>query len=99
MGVKLPDHNFVVGERHKIIPSVYGVCNILPSGKVSYSGDTFIRLRSGKHDSSTAFTHAYDLKKLFEEGSIPNKPIFVLETDSILTKSRQFKFTPTLTVE
>ena len=71
--IKLPDHNFVVGERHKIIPSVYGICNILPSGKVSYSGETFIRLRSGKHDTSSAFPHAYDMKKLFEEGSIPNK--------------------------
>ena len=79
--VRLPDHNFVVGPRHKIIPSVYGVCNILESGKVSYSGNTFIRLRSGKHDSSTAYTHAYDLNKLFEEGSVPNKPILILETD------------------
>lgn len=79
--VRLPDHNFVVGDRHKLIPSVYGVCNLLPNGKVSYSGNTFIRIRSGKHDSSTAFTHAYDLKLLFEDGSIPKKPILVLETD------------------
>ena len=79
--VRLPDHNFVVGERHKLIPSVYGICNVLPNGKVSYSGNTFIRLRSGKHDSSTAYTHAYDLNKLFEDGSIPNKPILILETD------------------
>ena len=70
--VRLPDHNFVVGDRHKLIPSAYGVCNILPNGKVSYSGNTFIRLRSGKHDSSTAYTHAYDLNELFQENLIPN---------------------------
>ena len=54
---------------------------MLPNGKVSYSGDTFIQLRSGKHDKSTAFTHAYDLIKLFEDGQIKNKPISLLETD------------------
>ena len=26
--VRLPDHSFVVGERHSLIPSVYGVCDI-----------------------------------------------------------------------
>ena len=54
---------------------------MLPNGKVSYSGDTFIQLRSGKHDKSTAFTHAYDLIKFFEDGQIKNKPNLLLETD------------------
>ena len=26
--VRLPDHNFVLGPRHALIPSVYGVCEI-----------------------------------------------------------------------
>jgi len=26
--VKLPDHSFVVAQRHKLIPSVYGVCEV-----------------------------------------------------------------------
>ena len=60
---------------------MYGVCDIKPDGKVSYSGDTWIWLRSGRHDKSDAFTHSYDLNKLFEEESIPNKPILILETD------------------
>ena len=79
--VRLPDHNFPVGDRHSIIPSAHGVCTLLPSGKVSYTGETFISLRSGKHDSSTAYSHAYDLNKLFENGSIPKKPLLILETD------------------
>ena len=33
--VRLSDHNFVVGERHKLVPSVYGVCNVTPKGVVS----------------------------------------------------------------
>ena len=62
--VRLPDHNFVVGPRHTLIPSVYGVCEIKENGELSNSGDTFIRLRSGKHDSSSAHTHGYDMKEL-----------------------------------
>ena len=79
--IRLPDHDFNVGDKHKITPSVYAVCEILENGKVSYSGDTHIRLRSGKHESSTVYTHAYDIRELFESGAIKKKPILVLETD------------------
>ena len=41
--VRLKDHDFVVGGRHKLIPSVYCECNVLPNGKISYSGNTYIR--------------------------------------------------------
>ena len=41
--VRLPDHDFVVGKRHTLIPSVYAECNVLPTGKISYSGKTHIR--------------------------------------------------------
>ena len=68
--VRLKDHDFVVGGKHKLIPSVIAACDILPNGKVSYSGNTYIRIRSGKHDSSTAFTHAFDLRELFESNLI-----------------------------
>ena len=30
--VRLPDHNFAVGPRHILIPSVYGVCKIKENG-------------------------------------------------------------------
>ena len=75
--VQLPDHFFVVGERHSLIPSVYGVCDINEKGGLTYSGDTFIRIRSGKHDSSTPYTHAYDTRKLFKCGLVEAKPILI----------------------
>ena len=79
--VRLPDHNFVVGPRHSLIPSVYGVCEIRENGELSYSRNIFIRTRSGKHDSSSAHTHAYDMKELFESSNLPERPILVLSTD------------------
>ncbi|KAJ1531396.1 hypothetical protein ONE63_000077 [Megalurothrips usitatus] len=65
--VRLDDHDFVVGERRQLTPSVYAAMTIKKDcmGKreaVSYSGPTFIAIRSGKHSSSTASTHAKDLK-------------------------------------
>ena len=35
--VQLPDHSFVVDERHSLIPSVYGVCDINEKGRGSQS--------------------------------------------------------------
>lgn len=65
--VKLPDHNWVVANRHKLIPSVIAGIVIKPNGNgdpkaVTYSGPTFISIRSGKHSSSTAASHAKDLE-------------------------------------
>ena len=68
----LPDHNWVVADRHKLIPSVYAGIEIKgdkvtgdPSS-VTYSGPTFVAIRSGKHCSSTASTHAFDFQRLTE---------------------------------
>ena len=61
--VQLPDHDWVVAERHKLIPSVYASC-VIKKQQVTYSGPTAIFIRSGKHDSSTAATHAYDFQAL-----------------------------------
>ena len=85
--VSLPDHNFVVGPSHTLIPSVYGVCEIKVNGELSYSGNTFIRIRSGKHNSSSAHTnasahtHVYDMKELFESSNLAERSIFVLSND------------------
>ena len=79
--VRLPDHDFTIANKHKLIPSVYAECELLEDGKVSYSGATHIRIRSGKHDHSTAYTHLYDIRDLFLSGSIKRKPILVLNTD------------------
>ena len=79
--VRLADHNHVVAQRHKLIPSVYGVCEVKPNGDVSYFGDKFIRIRSGKHDSSNLYTHPYDMRELFKCNLINPKPILLLTTD------------------
>ena len=84
------DHDFVLGGRHNLIPSVYAVCEITSEGKVSYSGDTFIKIRSGKHDSSTAYTHHFDLTRLFDSGSIKRKPILIIETDGAQDEAPRF---------
>lgn len=51
--VTLPDHDWVIAERHKLIPSVYAGIIIKPNGlgqpeAVSYSGPTYIAIRSGQ---------------------------------------------------
>lgn len=71
----------MVAGKHKLIPSVYAECSILKDGKVLYSGNTFVRVRSGKHETSNAFTHAFDLNDLFTSEYIKRKPILVIETD------------------
>ena len=57
--VRLLDHDFAVANGHKLIPSVYSECEVRKEdGSLSYSGNTFIRIRSAKHDTSNAETHA-----------------------------------------
>ena len=63
--VTLPDHDFPIGAKHKLIPSVYAGC-VMKESKISFSGPTFIAIRSQKHDSSTAETHLRDFNRLVE---------------------------------
>ncbi|KAJ8666270.1 hypothetical protein QAD02_007932 [Eretmocerus hayati] len=92
--VSLPDHDFVVGSRHKLIPSVYAGIVIKPGGlgdpkSVSYSGPTYVAIRSGKHDSSTAASHAADFKRLLQLENFlelskidgRTKPIVIISAD------------------
>ncbi|CAH1113118.1 unnamed protein product [Psylliodes chrysocephalus] len=69
--IKLPDHDWVIAERHKLIPSIYPGIKITSSmlgqpQAVGYFGPTYIAIRSGKHSSSTANTHAQDFETLLE---------------------------------
>ena len=75
--VRLPDHSFVVGERHSFIPSVYGVCDINEKGSLTYCGNTLIHIRGGKHDSSTPHTLAYNIRELFKCGLVEAKPVLI----------------------
>ena len=77
--VKLPDHSFVVATRHKLNPSVYGICDVNLKGEVTYPGGTFIRIRNGKHDKTSAETHTYDMHELFRSERIAPKPILLME--------------------
>ncbi|XP_055543502.1 uncharacterized protein LOC129729044 [Wyeomyia smithii] len=67
--IKLPEHDWIVANKHKLIPSVYAGIEIKLNGlgrpeAVGYSGPTYVAIRSGKHSSSTAFSHALDFKRL-----------------------------------
>ena len=94
--VRLPDHDWVVAARHKLIPSVYAGVIIQPNGlgraeAVGYSGPTYVAIRSGKHSSSTAYAHALDFDRLFELDHFQElltfgankavKPIFIVTVD------------------
>ena len=63
--VRLPDHDFAVGSRHLLVPSVMAHCEIQDGG-VSYSGETYIGIRSSKHNNSSAFSHQEDLLRMRE---------------------------------
>ena len=71
--IRLPDHEFVVATLYKLTPSVYVACEITKCSSkrdfnISYSGPMRIVIRSGKHDSSTAYTHGRDFDKLLTLG-------------------------------
>ena len=65
--IRLPDHDFVKASKHKLTPSVYAASEMNPPSsradpEITYSGPTYIAIRSGKHDSSTAYTHGRDFE-------------------------------------
>jgi hypothetical protein len=64
--IRLPDHDWVIAPKHKLIPSVYAALNFDSQQKLTYSGPTYIAIRSGKHDSSTAHSHAVDFRTIVD---------------------------------
>jgi len=67
--VKLPDDDFAVGENHKLIPSVIGDMQVVKSSDsasnaVTYSGPTYVAIRSAKHTGSSACSHLQDMKMI-----------------------------------
>ena len=58
--VTLPDHDFVVASKHKLMPSDIGDMKLVKSkdltnNAVNYSGATYIGIRSAKHSASFAY--------------------------------------------
>ena len=88
--VKLIDHDFVVGPQHKLIPCVYGICEVTKPGAISYSGNIIIRVRSVKHETSNASTHAYDARELFQ-GEVVT--ILRMETDGAQNEAPRYRTT------
>ena len=39
--VKLPDHDFPIGGKHNLIPSVYSACEKNKDGSAGYNGPTY----------------------------------------------------------
>ena len=96
--VRLPDHDFKVGSRHLLTPSVLAVCTITQEG-VSYTGATYVAIRSSKHNGSTAFSHNEDLVTFVKmrpevfhiTGSTTEvKPILVKSVDGGPNKNPRF---------
>ncbi|CAF4894135.1 unnamed protein product, partial [Rotaria sp. Silwood1] len=88
--VRLPDHDWTVAARHQLTPSVYAACILSEDGDLSYSGPTYIAIRSAKHEFSTAESHALDFDRLiclkeFEEAALDEtgqvKPIVIATVD------------------
>ena len=67
--VTLFDHDFVMGPKHKLMPSVIGDMKLVKSKDLTndtttYSGATQIGIRSAKHSTSPAFAHFQDMMRV-----------------------------------
>ena len=96
---KLLNHDFVIGLQHKVIPSVYETCTITNNGDILYGGDTFIRIRSGKHDTLNAYTHVFDVRDIFASKLVKRRPIFLTETHGVQDEAPHFPKTLATTVD
>lgn len=93
--IRLPDHDWVVAGQHKLIPSVYAIINVSTDligqpESVTYSGPTYVAIRSGKHSSSTATSHAEDFDKILQIDTFSQftktsdgfiKPVVIITSD------------------
>ena len=62
-------HGIVVAPKHKLIPSVIGDIKLVKSkdqtnDAVTYSGATYIGIRSAKHSASSEFAHFQDMMRV-----------------------------------
>lgn len=103
--VTLPDHDWVVAEKYKLIPSVYAGITIKPNGYgdpayVTYSGPTVIRMRSGKHDTSNAESHAADFDYRLRSNAFASmcktssgsiKPVVIVCSDGGLDENPRYE--------
>ncbi|PKB97134.1 hypothetical protein RhiirA5_384880, partial [Rhizophagus irregularis] len=88
--VSIPDHDFPVSSKHKLIPSVYLVIDPTDTNESMRSGRLAIFVQPELWLSTTASSHMYDLKKIqylqnFQASFLDNNnmhhPILVLLVD------------------
>lgn len=89
--LKTPDHDFPVGSRHSLIPSVTAILEIKKdcSKAVTYKGPLQICIRSARHCSTTADTHSKDYKQLMKNSKFTEfvkidgkiKPVHIRNVD------------------
>ena len=102
--IQLPDHDFVVAPLHKLIPSVIGDMVIKErtlSEAVTYTGATYVGIRSAKHSGSSAYHHLQDMKRIRSlpefESSFKNgtstKPVMIITVDGGPDENPRYKKT------
>jgi hypothetical protein len=92
--VTLADHDIVIAPQHKLIPSVLAAMeikqNCIGRDAVTYSGPTYVAIRSAKHSSSNAFSHLQDMNRINSLPSFQNslftkdglsKPVMIVTAD------------------
>ena len=79
--VRLPDHDFPLGSRHLLVPSVMAECSISEEHGVGYCGETYVAVRSSKHNNSSAYSHQQDMRRMKE--LLPD----TFEGESVLIKA------------
>ena len=91
--IRLPDHDFTVSPMYTLITSVIDVMEIKEKTysreAVTYSGTTYVAIRSAKHSQSSTLHHLQvmkDVRSLDEfSGSFKNegndKPVMIVTVD------------------
>ena len=74
-------------------------CLAIIKTSVLLSGDSFARIRSGKHDSFTAFTLVYDTKALFDVPQVMRWPVLMTLTDAAADEVPRFSKTLNVVVD
>ena len=62
-------------------------------------GDTFIQIRSGKHNTSSAYMHAFDARELFTSKLIEKKTVLIMGSDGAADKTPRFSKTLSTAVD
>ena len=100
-----PDHDFIVGSRHKLIPSVIGDMEVakrkfLTNDAASYSGSTYIAITSAKHSAFLAFHYLRDMDQVrtlpeftdsFQDKSSKEKKVMIVSWWGSCRKLKVYK--------